>query len=560
MCVAPAAALGPLTMINNEAVTLDGGRYDYIIIGAGSAGAALAYRLSENPDNKVLLVEAGKAGHLMSWLPLSFAFFIDHPVVNWRYTSEPEEGTNNRAIPVPRGKLLGGSSSINGQVYVRGQPQDYDGWARLGNRGWGWQDLEPLFRRMENYQNAVDGTRGTRGPLRITEVAEKGPIFDAIFSAAQQFGIPRNPDYNGTEQEGLGMAQATISGGRRMSTARCYLRPAMKRLNLHVITEAAARQLVLDGRRCTGVIYERGGETVRVSAEREVILCAGAIASPQLLELSGIGKPEVLRSCGIEVRHVLAGVGENLRDHVMPRFQLHVKVPSASYNRRTRGFRGALEVLKYVTSSSGFLGMPSSPLTGFLKTDPTLDRPDLQAFFTPWAVKSQKERTLLDHPAMTVTCYQLRPESLGNVHIRSADPKEQPAIRFNFFSHPLDTATAIAGFNMLRRIIASPAMAAYAGEEFSPGAGINTDSAIEAWLRATVETAFHPMGSCRMGSGEDAVVDDQLRVHGLQGLRVADASIFPTMPSGNTNAAAIVVGEKCADLIMGQSAIHRSAA
>ena len=526
-------------------------RYDYIIIGAGSAGCALACRLSEKPGNKVLLIEAGKVGHPLSWLPVSFALFIDHPGVNWRYRSQPEEGTNNRAIPVPRGKLLGGSSSINGQIHVRGQAQDYDGWASLGNRGWSWQDVEPLFRRMENYQQATDGTRGTAGPLRVTEVQDKNAIHDAVFAAARGFGIPRSPDYNGPNQEGLGMSQATIWRGRRMSTAHCYLRPAMKRANLRVATEAAARRLVLDGQRCTGVVYTRDGQSVRASAGREVILCAGAIASPQLLELSGIGRPEILRSFGIEVRHPLVGVGENLCDHIIARFQLRLKVASASYNRRTKGLRGALEVLKYLTSSSGFLGMPSGPLTGFAKTRPELKRPDVQVFFTPYAVKSLKERKLLDYPAMTVACYQLRPESRGTVHIRSADPQEHPAIRFNFFSNPLDMATTIAGFKMLRRIVASPAMADYAGEEFSPGPGIQTDAAIEAWLRANAETAFHPIGTCRMGPGEDAVVDDQLRVHGLQGLRVADASIFPTMPSGNTNAAAILVGEKCADLIMG---------
>ena len=526
--------------------------YDYIIIGAGSAGAALASRLSESPGNRVLLLEAGKAGHPLSWLPLSFALFIDDPAVNWRYRSEPEQGTNHRKLPVPRGKLLGGSSSINGLIHVRGQIQDYDGWAQLGNRGWGWQDVAPLFRRMENYEKAVDGTRGTQGPIRVTEVdAEKNPLFDAAFAAAQRHGIPRNPDYNGANQEGLGMSQATISRGRRMSTARCYLRPAMKRPNLHVVTEATVRRLSLDGKQCKGVVYARDGEEVTVTAEREVILCAGAIASPQLLELSGIGKPEILQSCGIEVRHALPAVGESLRDHIIARFQLRLKVASASYNRRTRGFWGALEVLKYVTASSGFLGMPSGPMTGFAKTRPDLDRPDVQVFFTPYAVKSLAQRTLLEFAAMTVACYQLRPQSLGSVHIRSADPQEHPAIRFNFFSNPLDMATTLAGFNMLRRIIASPEMAAYAGEEFSPGPAVQTDAAIEAWLRANAETAYHPIGSCRMGPGEDAVVDDQLRVHGIQGLRIADASVFPTMPSGNTNAAAIMVGEKCAELIMG---------
>ena len=538
--------------MNKDAVNdMEDARYDYIIVGSGSAGAALAYRLSAKPSNKVLLIEAGKAGHPLSWLPVSFALFIDHPGVNWRFGSEPEEGTNNRIIPVPRGKLLGGSSSINGLIYVRGQRQDYDGWAQRGNRGWSWQDVEPLFRRMENYDKAVDGTRGKGGPLGVTETDDKNPFYDAVFAAAERDGIRRNPDYNGPDQEGLGMTQATIWRGRRMSTAHCYLRPAMKRPNLHVVTEATARRLILDGRRCTGVVYTRGAQSVNVRAEREVILCAGAIASPQLLELSGIGRPEILQRCGIEVRHALAGVGEHLRDHIIARAQLRLKVDSVSYNRRTRGLRGAIELLKYATTSSGFLSLPSGPLTGFAKTRPELETPDVQIFFTPYAVKSLQKRTLLDYPAMTTSCYQLRPESLGTIHIRSADVQEAPAIRFNFFSAPVDMQTTIAGFKILRRTLASPELAAYVANEFSPGPAIQTDAEIEEWIRAHAETGFHPIGTCRMGPGEDAVVDDQLRVHGIQGLRVADASIFPTMTSGNTNAPAIMVGEKCADLIMG---------
>ena len=530
---------------------LDGGRYDYIIIGAGSAGAALASRLSEKPGNSVLLIEAGKAGHPLSWLPLSFALFIDHPTVNWRYRSEPEEGTNNRVIPVPRGKLLGGSSAINGMMYVRGQSLDYDGWAQRGNRGWSWKDVEPLFRRMEDYDKALNGTRGKGGPVRVTEVADRNPLYDAVFAAAERNGLRRNRDYNGPDQEGTGMVQATISRGRRVSTAGSYLKPAMKRPNLRIVTEAAVHRLILDGRRCTGIVYARGGETVSVLAGREVILCAGAIASPQLLELSGIGRPEILQSCGIKVRQPLPGVGEHLRDHIIARFQLYLKIESASFNHRTRGVRGALEVLKYLTASKGFLGLPSGPTTGFMKTRAGLETPDVQVFFTPYAVKDLARRKLLDRPAMTVSCYQLRPESLGTVHIRSADPEEHPAIRFNFFDDRNDLETTIAGFKFLRRVIASPEMAAFAGDEFSPGPEVDTDDAIEAYLRANAETGYHPIGTCRMGPGEDAVVDDQLRVHGMEGLRVADASIFPTMPSGNTNAPAIMVGEKCADLIMG---------
>lgn len=539
-------------MNEDKKIGLDDGCYDYIVIGAGSAGAALAGRLSENPGNSVLLIEAGKATHPLSFLPLSFALYIDHPVVNWRYRSEREEGTNNRVIPVPRGKLLGGSSAINGMMYVRGQSLDYDVWAQLGNRGWSWQDVEPVFCRMENYEKASNGTRGKAGPLRITEVSDRNPLYDAVFAAAERNGLRRNPDYNGPDQEGIGMVQATISRGRRVSTAGSYLKPAMKRHNLRIVTEATVHRLILDGRRCTGVAYERGGQPVTVQARRETILCAGAIASPQLLEVSGIGKPEILQNCGIDVRHSLPGVGEHLRDHIIARLQLNLKVVNASFNHRTRGVRGALEVLKYFTASKGFLSLPSGPTTGFLKTRPGLEAPDVQVFFTPYAVKDLARRKLLDRPAMTTSCYQLRPESLGTVHVRSADPREHPAIRFNFFSERSDLDTLVAGFKFLRRVITSPEMATFAGDEFAPGPEVDTDDAIEAYIRANSETGYHPIGTCRMGPGPDAVVDNQLRVHGMEGLRVADASIFPTMPSGNTNAPAIMVGEKCADLIMGK--------
>ena len=337
-----------------------------------------------------------------------------------------------------------------------------------------------------------------------------------------------------------------------MSTAYCYLRPAMKRPNLRVVTEAQAQRLTLEGSRCTGVVFSLGSQTLSASARREVILCAGSIASPQLLELSGIGKPEVLQRCGIEVRHALPGVGEHLRDHIIARLQLRVKVASASYNRRTRGLRGALEVLKYLTSGSGFIGQPSGPTTGFVKTRADLKTPDLQIFFPPFAVKSLKERQTLPFPAMTASCYQLRPESLGSVHIRTAQVQDHPAIRFNFFSHPKDMETTVAGFKLLRRIVGSREMEHYAGQEFSPGPAFSSDAEIESWIRGNAETGFHPIGTCRMGQGSDAVVDERLCVHGIQGLRVADASIFPTMPSGNTNAPAILVGEKCADLILGE--------
>ncbi|MDP6690440.1 MAG: GMC family oxidoreductase N-terminal domain-containing protein, partial [Alphaproteobacteria bacterium] len=353
-------------------------QYDYIIVGAGSAGAALAYRLSENPANRILLLEAGKASHPYSRLPVSFGLLIDHPGANWRFTSEPEEGTANRAIPVPRGKLLGGSSAINGLVYVRGQRLDYDTWAQFGNRGWSWQDVEPLFMRMENYEKTGgDGIRGSGGPLGVTEVPDENPLYDAMFAAAEAAGYRRNSDYNGPDQEGIVKTQATISPhGRRMSTAHCYLRPAIARSNLHVVTEALTHGLVLEGKRCLGVTYAQAGITIEARA-REVILSAGAIGSPQILELSGIGKPDVLQAHGIDVQHELPAVGENFRDHINARIQWKVTAPGVSYNERARGINLVGQALKYLATGGGFISLPSAPLLAFLKTRPDLETPDV---------------------------------------------------------------------------------------------------------------------------------------------------------------------------------------
>lgn len=528
--------------------------FDYVIVGAGSAGAVLANRLTEDGKAKVLLVEAGKASHPYSRLPASFGLLIDHPGANWRFLSEPEPGTNNRQIPVPRGKLLGGSSAINGLVFVRGQPLDYDTWAQMGNRGWSYDDVLPLFRRMETYESGSGEHRGSGGPLRVSVVPDKNPLYDALFAAAEHAGYRRNDDYNSRDQEGIVKTQATISRGRRMSTAFCYLAPAMRRPNLKIVTEALTREIVLDGRRCTGIRYERGGQVTEVRARREVLVCAGGVSSPQLLELSGIGNPEVLKAHGIEVRHALPAVGENFRDHIAARIIWKVKVPEVSYNHRARGLRLLREVVHYLASGGGFLSLPSAPILAFLKTRPELATPDVQMHFVPYSVKDPKRRKLQTFPSMTVACYQLRPESLGSIHIRSSDPKAQPAIRFNFLSDPIDRQTMVDGFRMMRRIVEAPPMDPYRGEEFSPGPDVNTDDEIIAWMRAKSETAYHPVGTCRMGPGPNAVVDERLRVHGIEGLRVADGSIMPTMASGNTNAACIMIGEKAADMVRADAA------
>ena len=525
--------------------------YDYIVVGAGSAGAALAARLSENSRHRVLLVEAGCASHPYSRFPISFGLLINNPRANWLYASEPEENTAKRAIPVPRGKMLGGSSAINGLVWVRGQPLDYDTWAQMGARGWSWQDVAPLFRRIENYEKGDANGRGVSGPLRVSEVADQNPLYDALFQAAVAAGYKLNADYNGEDQEGVVKTQASIWRGQRMSVAHCYLKPAMKRPNLHVVTEAPSRRVRLEGRRCIGISYAKGGKILEARAHREVILCAGAVATPQLLELSGIGNPEILQKFGIEVRHALPAVGENFRDHLNARIVWRVKDARVSYNHKARGLRAANEVLRYVMNRGGFFSLPSAPLLAFLKTRAELATPDVQMHLVPYAIKDPKQRKLQDFPSMTVSVYQLRPESLGSIHIRSADPDDQPAIRFNFLADAIDQRTMVDGFRMIRRIVEAGPMDALRGAEFSPGRAIASDAEILSWIRNNSQTAYHPIGTCRMGRGPNAVVDERLKVYGLEGLRIADASIFPTMPSGNTNAPSIMVGEKAADLIRG---------
>jgi len=524
--------------------------YDYIVVGAGSAGGTLASRLTEHAGTKVLLLEAGAASHPYSRMPLSFGLLIDNPAANWLYQSEPEPNTANRQIPVPRGKLLGGSSSINGLVWVRGQPLDYDTWAQMGCRGWSWRDVAPLFTRMENFVDG-DGSngRGTGGPLKVSTVPDENPLYDAIFKAAVAAGFKLNPDYNSEDQEGVVKTQTSIYKGRRMSVAHCYIEPAMKRPNLHVVTNAMTLRVLLEGRKCVGVEYEKEGRVVQARA-RETIISAGGVASPQILELSGIGQPELLKQHGIEVKHELRAVGENFRDHINARIVWRVKDPRVSYNHMARGLGAVTQMMKYLTTGGGFMSLPSAPLLAFLRTRPELATPDVQMHIVPYSIKDPKTRKLQDFPSMTISVYQLRPESLGSIHIKSKDPKAHPAIRFNFLHDPIDQAAMSEGFRMIRRIVDAAPMDAFRGEEYSPGLSVKSDAEILDWIRNNSQTAYHPIGTCRMGpAGPTTVVDDKLRVHGLECLRGADASIFPTMPSGNTNAPSIMVGEKMADIL-----------
>jgi choline dehydrogenase len=526
--------------------------YDYIVVGAGSAGAAVANRLSADSRNKVLLLEAGHSSHPWSFIPIGMARLIRNPAANWLYSSEPEASTNGRRLPVPRGKLLGGSSSINGMVFVRGQAQDFDTWAQMGNRGWSYNDVLPIFKRMESYAGEGDDAfRGRKGPLRVTNPEPRDPLFATIIKAARQVGIRHNPDYNGASQEGIAMSQATIAGGRRMSTARCYLDPVRNRGNLHIETEALTERLLLDGKRCTGVRYSVAGAVREALAGRTVVISAGAFNSPQLLELSGIGQPERLRNLGIEVRHELPGVGENLRDHYVPRTRWLVRKKGVTFNDRGRGLGLVHQALRYALFRQGMLAMAGAPIRAFVCSREGLEAPDLMLGWIPMLTEpSPRGPRISRQSGLTLYAHAMRPESKGHVHIAAADPRKPPAINFNFLSSPPDAELTVRAVRIARQIMTAQAMTPLQMSEIAPGADRNSDDEILDWVRNAAETTYHPVGTCKMGSDPMAVVDPQLRVHGIMGLRIADASIMPTLTSGNTNAPSIMIGEKAADILL----------
>jgi choline dehydrogenase len=530
--------------------------YDYIVVGAGSAGAAVANRLSADPRNKVLLLEAGAASHPWSFIPVGSARLIKNPAANWLYSAEPEANTNGRRIPVPRGKLLGGSSAINGMAFVRGQSQDFDTWAQMGNQGWSYEEVLPFFRRMESYQgDGDDRFHGREGPLRVTTPEPRDPIFATLIKAAAEVGIPHNPDYNGASQEGIAMSQATIAHGRRMSTARCYLDPIRNRQNLHIETGALSEALLLDGKRCTGVRYSVGGEVREAGVAREVVVSAGTINSPQLLELSGIGQPERLRTLGIEVRQALPGVGENLRDHYAPRTRWLVGKKGVTFNDRARGLGMVHQALRYALFRKGFLAAVGAPMRAFVCSREGLEAPDLLLGWVPMLTEpGPKGPRISRQSGFTCYAHPMRPESKGHIHIAAADPQRPPAINFNFLSSPPDAELTVRAIQIARAVMTAPAMAPLQVTEVAPGADRITDDEIIDWVKSAAETTYHPVGTCKMGSDAMAVVDAQLRVHGIEGLRVADASIMPTLTSGNTNAPSIMIGEKAAAMVLDAAA------
>ena len=529
---------------------MDSQTFDYIVVGAGSAGSVLANRLSANPRHKVLVLEAGRESHPWSRIPVGFARLINNPAANWLYSSEPDEGTGQRRIPIPRGKLLGGSSSINGMVFVRGQSQDYDQWAQLGNRGWSYREVLPIFRDMESYQGTGDEEyRGRNGPLKVSENFETGPLYDALIKAAGEVGIAYTKDYNGAKQDGIGMTQMTIRGGRRMSTAVCYLNPARTRPNLTIQPNAHTECLLLEGKRCVGVRYTVNGQQREARAAKEVVVSAGSINSPQLLELSGIGNPDVLQALGIEVSHALKGVGENLRDHYSPRMKWTVPASlGMTYNDKARGLGMVQQALKYALTHKGLLGLPASPVRAYVRTRAGLDAPDAAISWIPFL--SDPNFRLAKQSGVTAIMNILRSESTGSIHVTSKSPHTPPAVRFNFMTAQLDRDVTLEAMRITRRIMTAPAMQGIATDEIAPGVNIQSDDELLDWIRKNAETTYHPVGTCKMGSDPMAVVDDQLRVHGMQGLRVADASIMPTLTSGNTNAPSIMIGEKASRMML----------
>jgi choline dehydrogenase len=526
--------------------------FDYVIVGAGAAGCVLANRLSANPKHRVLVLEAG-GPDTSPWIriPAGFTKTLVDPKVNWCYQTTPDEGTANRSIWYPRGKTLGGSSSINGHLYVRGQRHDYDHWAQLGNRGWGYGDVLPFFRKAETREGGDPEFRGTDGPLQIQDPRDPAELLHLMVDAVQQCGVPKNPDYNGWDQEGCGLYQNMMKHGRRWSAADAYLKPAMARPNLKVVTHALAEQVLLEGRRAIGVAYRRAGKREVAQARVEVILAGGAVNSPQLLQLSGVGPAELLRRHGIEVCHALPGVGRNLRDHIIARISVRAK-GIRTINERAHGLPLALEIAKYFLFRKGILTMAPGQGYAFTRSRPELEAPDLQFAFAPatYADVKMGAAAVEREPGMTCGGFQLRPESQGTLEIVSADPAMPPSIRPNYLADEIDRRSAIAAGRQARAFLKAPVLKPYYEHETVPGPAVESDDEWLDYVRQNGGTTYHPIGSCKMGQDEMAVVDHELRVRGLERLRVVDASIMPTMSSGNTYAPTNMIAEKGADLVL----------
>lgn len=528
---------------------MNGSEYDYIVVGAGSAGCALANRLSEGGKHTVLLLEAGPNDrHFWIHLPIGYGKTMFNPTYNWSFHTEPVPALDNRPIYWPRGKTLGGCSSINGLVYIRGQSQDYDHWQAQGNQGWGWSHVLPYFKKMECNERGESAYHGGSGPLHVSDLREPNELVEAFIRGANQIGVPRNDDFNGAQQEGVGYFQLTTRNGWRCSAAKAYLKPIRDRKNLTVETDAQASKVLMSGKRAVGVAYERAGQPVTARARKEVLLCAGALQSPQLLQLSGIGPREVLEQHGIDVVHELPGVGRNLQDHLQIRIMFKCTKPITTNDQLRTLWGQALIGMKWAFLRKGPLSVGIQQGCMFARSREQEKTPDIQFHFGTLSADMTAGKPH-KWPGFTMSVCQLRPSSRGELRIRSKNPKDAPWIEPNYLATEEDRQTMVRGFKMARKLAASQAMAGYIAEEYNPGVSVQTEEDMLNFVRRNGSSIFHPVGTCKMGSGPDAVVDERLRVHGIEGLRVVDASIMPTLISGNTNAPAMMIAEKAADMI-----------
>ena len=524
--------------------------FDYVIVGAGSAGCVLANRLSADGKNSVLLLEAGpRDTNLWIHVPLGYGRLFKEKTVNWMYQTEPEPGLDGRSVFQPRGKVLGGSSSINGLLYVRGQHEDYDRWRQHGNHGWGFDDVLPYFKKAEDQQRGADDFHGAGGPLPVSDLGHPDPLSAAFIAAAAETGLPQNPDFNGASQEGAGFFQTTTRHGRRASAAVAYLGSAKGRNNLRVETSALAQRIMFDGRRAAAVEYRQAG-TLRIArARKEIVVSGGAFNSPQLLQLSGVGPAELLRKHGIDVVLDAPGVGHDLQDHLQVRVVMRCSQAITLNDVVNSPIRKILTGLQYAALRTGPLTIAAGTSGAFFKTNPRLATPDIQIHFLPFSTDKMGEKL---HPfsGFTASVCQLRPESRGSLRIGSADPAAPPEIRINYLSTEVDRSANVEGLKMLRKILRAPALSPYVVEEVDPGAKVVTDEALLSYCRARGSTIYHPTSTCRMGNDPLAVVDQRLRLRGIEGLRVVDASVMPDLVSGNTNAVVIMIAEKASDMIL----------